>query len=341
MGDGPDLEREGALHAEGYVHIAGVDEAGRGAWAGPLVAGATILPRDLQSLAEDLAGIRDSKLLSPRRRVHFYERVGETALALGTGVVSPGVLDQLGVVTATRLAMRRALDNLAIAPDYLLIDGFPLSHRGLPDEGVVGGDDLCFCIAAGSIVAKVVRDRMMVALDNVFPGYGFARHKGYGTPQHREALHRMGPCSIHRFSYAPMRFMNESDDREATGENVSGRRKALGRLGERMAARHLERQGYVICEMNYRCAVGEIDIVALDGDNLTFIEVRTRSSRRFGPPEESITAAKKQKLIEVAQTYLQEHESLPVDWRIDVVSIELSRRGKLRRLELIKDAIEG
>jgi len=341
MGRGPSLEEERVLQSQGYRAIAGLDEAGRGAWAGPLMAGAVILPPGSPTLAKGLAGIRDSKRLTPRRRTHFYERIGQRASALSVGVVSSTLLDGIGVVAATRLAMRRALDNLAIPADYLLIDFVPLSYRDVPHMSIIGGDDLCFSIAAASIVAKVMRDRMMVALDRVFPGYGFAQHKGYGTPQHREALYRLGPCAIHRLSYAPMRFMIEGQRQGQEGKKMEDERRGVGRLGERMAAQHLERQGYVICEMNYRCAAGEMDIVALDGECLAFVEVRTRRSKKFGSPEESITGAKKQKLIEVAQTYLQEHESLPLDWRIDVVSIQLSRKGKLQHLDLIKNAVEG
>ena len=341
MGSGPSLEQERELQRQGHCAIAGLDEAGRGAWAGPLVAGAAILPLDSPTLGQDLAGLRDSKRLTPPRRAWFYERIFHRASALGVGVVSSNVLDELGVVATTKLAMTRALDDLATPADYLLVDGFPLDYHGTPNKGVVGGDDLCFSIAAASIVAKVVRDRMMVALDRVFPGYAFGQHKGYGTPQHREALYRMGYSPIHRLSYAPMRFMiGENGLREEKGEKRYGPRE-LGILGERMAAQHLEEQGYVICELNYRCAVGEMDVVALDGESLAFVEVRTRRSKKFGSPEESITAAKKQKLIEVAQTYLQEHESLPLDWRIDVVSVRLSRRGRLEHLEVIKSAVEG
>lgn len=341
MGSGPTLQRESTLRSEGYRAIAGVDEAGRGAWAGPVVAGVAILPLASPTLAEELLGIRDSKRLSPERRAFFYDRIVRSAAALGVGVVGQAALDEMGIVSATKLAMRRALDNLATPPDHLLVDGFPLEYRDIPQEGIVGGDDLCFSIAAASIVAKVVRDRIMVSFDRILPGYAFDRHKGYGTPQHREALYRLGPSPIHRLSYAPMRFMNEQNKPAREKESMRRGTRRLGQLGEQLAAERLEEQGYVICERNYRCAVGEIDIVALDGECLAFVEVRTRKSKRFGSPEESITAAKKQKLIEVAETYLQEHESLPLDWRIDVVSIQLSRRGSLERLELIKNAVEG
>ncbi len=340
MVDGPSLEQERLLHKQGYRAVAGLDEVGRGAWAGPLVACATILPLSSSTLVEDLAGIRDSKRLTPRRRAHFYERITQTASALGVGVVGSRLLDQLGVVEAPKLAMRRALSNLPSPADYLLVDYFPLSYRGLPNRGIVGGDDLCYSIAAASIVAKVVRDGMMEALDGIYPGYVFGQHKGYGTPQHREALNRIGPCPIHRLSYAPMRLMIETNGQGRQAERASDGRSDLGRLGEGVAAQYLEERGYVICEMNYRCAVGEIDIVALDGECLAFIEVRTRKSIKFGSPEESITSAKKEKLIEVAETYLQERQSQPLDWRIDVVAIHMSSRGVLRHLELIQNAIE-
>jgi ribonuclease HII len=340
MVDGPSLEQERVLHKQGYRAVAGLDEVGRGAWAGPLVACATILPLSSSTLVEDLAGIRDSKRLTPRRRVHFYERITQTASAVGVGVVGSRLLDQLGVVEATKLAMRRALSNLPSPPDYLLVDYFPLSYKDLPNMGIVGGDDLCYSIAAASIVAKVVRDGMMEALDGIYPGYVFGQHKGYGTPQHREALNRIGPCPIHRLSYAPMRLMIETNGQGRQAERPSDGRSNLGRLGEGVAAQYLEERGYVICEMNYRCAVGEIDIVALDGECLAFVEVRTRKSTMFGSPEESITSAKKEKLIEVAETYLQERQSRPLDWRIDVVAIQMSSRGVLRHLELIQNAIE-
>ena len=340
MGSGPSLDLEVALRKEGYRAVAGLDEVGRGAWAGPVVACAAILPLGSRRLSEDLEGIRDSKLLTPRRRAHFDSRIRRVALALGVGVVSSARVDELGIVAATKLAMTRALDRLPMLADYLLVDGFPLAYSGLPHQGIRGGDDRCVSIAAASIVAKVARDGMMVGLDSVYRGYGFARHKGYGTPQHREALYRRGVCPIHRLSYAPMRLMTDRQGEMGQEGSIGRGSAAVGRLGEQLAAKHLEEQRYVICEMNYRCPVGEMDIVALDGDCLAFVEVRTRRGRKFGSPAESITAAKRQKLIEVAQTYLQEHESGPVAWRIDVVSVQMSRRGTLQQLDLIKNAVE-
>jgi uncharacterized protein (TIGR00252 family) len=341
MNSGPTLERELALRRQGYKAVVGLDEVGRGSWAGPVVACAAALPLDSARLVDELVGIRDSKRLTPRRRSEFYRRLCGLGVAFDVGVVSAPQVDSLGIVSATRLAMSRALDRLPLAPDYLLVDGFPLIYRGLPHEGIIRGDDRSVSIAAASILAKVIRDGMMVSLDRVYPGYGFARHKGYGTAQHRAALYLKGPCPIHRLSYAPMRLMD--DERAGERRRVRSRRPSagVGRLGEELASRHLEERGYVVCQMNYRCPVGEMDIVALDGECLAFVEVRTRRSSKFGSAAESITRAKQQKLVEVAETYLQEHGSSTADWRIDVVSVQMSRQGTVEHIDLIRNAVEG
>jgi ribonuclease HII len=340
MESGPTLDRELALRRQGYRAVAGLDEVGRGSWAGPVVACATILPLDSPNLLQELAGIRDSKRLTARRRAEFYERICGTGAVFCVGVASAAQVDDMGIVPATKLAMTRALDHLPLTAEYLLVDGFPLAYRGLPHEGIPGGDDRSVSIAAASIVAKVIRDGMMVGLDQVYPGYDFAQHKGYGTSGHREALYRKGPCPIHRLSYAPVRLV--AGDTSAQGAGLCAEQTAaqVGRRGEQLASAHLEELGWVVCEMNYRCAAGEMDIVALDGECLAFVEVRTRRGRSHGLPVESITPRKKRKLIEVAETYLQEHNSLPLDWRVDVVSVLMSGDGRVLQMELLRNAIE-
>ncbi len=203
----PDLREEIALYTKGYHHIAGLDEAGRGSWAGPVVAGAVILPVDQPNLAQHLEGVRDSKQLTPRQRDHLYEVIRCAALAVGVGIVPPDMIDELGIVPATRQAMRLAIAQLNPLPDFLLIDYLHLPEVSIPQKSITNGDTLSLSIAAASIVAKVTRDRWMVQLDNRYPGYGFAQHKGYGTRQHREALARLGPSPVHRLSYAPVRLM--------------------------------------------------------------------------------------------------------------------------------------
>ncbi len=187
--------------------VAGLDEAGRGAWAGPVVAGAVILPLERPDLAAALDGVRDSKLLSPAQREALAPLVRETALAAAVGVASAQEVETLNVVGATRQAMMRALAALSVEPEALLIDGRTLRLRAskLPQQSLKDGERHSLSIAAASILAKVTRDRLMAELDTEHPGYGFAQHKGYGTPQHRQALAALGPCPIHRRTYAPVR----------------------------------------------------------------------------------------------------------------------------------------
>jgi len=203
----PHLREERALIRRGYRQIAGLDEAGRGSWAGPVVAAAVILPLEWDDLEAKLLGVRDSKMLTPRRRAEVYEKVIEVALGVGVGVVPPQFIDERGIVVATRLAMMQALDALPSRPDYLLVDYLSLPLHPLPHKSIVRGDNLSLSIASASIVAKVERDRMMVALEEQYPGYGFTRHKGYGTREHREALTRLGLTPLHRLSFAPMKYM--------------------------------------------------------------------------------------------------------------------------------------
>jgi len=200
----PNLAYEKRLWGAGYRRIAGLDEAGRGSWAGPVVAAAVILPPDQPGLERSLSGVRDSKTLTAARRKVLLEVIVHHALAWGVGAVPPGEIDELGIVPATRKAMLLALEVLSSPADHLLIDHLSLPDQPLPQVSLPKGDALVLSIAAASIVAKVSRDRMMVGLEEQFPGYGFAQHKGYGTPQHQAALASLGPCVAHRFSFAPL-----------------------------------------------------------------------------------------------------------------------------------------
>jgi ribonuclease HII len=200
----PDLSEELGLNASGYVHVAGVDEAGRGAWAGPVCAAAVVLPLELPGLPGLLAGVRDSKQLSSRRREALLPLIVSAAEGVGVGWAAPAEVDELGIVPATRRAMVRAVAGLRCAVHALLVDYVRLPELALPQRSLPKADVHCLSVAAASIVAKVERDRLMVVLDGDFPGYGFARHKGYGTRQHREALRRLGPSPLHRMSWRPV-----------------------------------------------------------------------------------------------------------------------------------------
>lgn len=199
----PTFDEEEKLIARGYRLIAGIDEVGRGPLAGPVVAAAIIIP--LEERPSWLSRVRDSKQLTPSQRESIFDRIIESRVAYGLGVVSHEVIDKRGIAPATRLAMCYAIEQLSISPDYLLIDFMRLPAIRIPQKSVVDGDSLCLSIAAASIVAKVTRDHMMMELDGQYPGYGLAQHKGYGTPEHLEALQKLGPCPIHRKTFTPVR----------------------------------------------------------------------------------------------------------------------------------------
>ena len=201
----PDICRELALVSQGFKLIAGIDEVGRGAWAGPVVAAACILPLECAGLALELRLVRDSKLLSPRQRDACYTRITAIALCWGVGVVPAAEIDRLGIVLATRLAMLQAVSALAQPPSLLMIDAVRLPQLAIPQIVEPKSDLHYLSVASASIIAKVTRDRLLVSLDAGYAGYGFARHKGYGTPQHRAALAELGVCGQHRRSYRPIR----------------------------------------------------------------------------------------------------------------------------------------
>ena len=192
-----DIRRlELTLQQQGHKRIAGVDEAGRGALAGPVVAAAVILPNGCK-----IEGVTDSKQLTPGQRDRLFEAIYRTASAIGVGSVDSGDIDRVNILQATLRAMRESIERLDPSPDYVLVDGTHLPPISLPATAVPKGDSLIHSISAASIIAKVTRDRQMIALDERYPHYGFKRHKGYGTAQHRQAIAAFGPCAIHRRTF--------------------------------------------------------------------------------------------------------------------------------------------
>jgi ribonuclease HII len=206
----PNLAEERCLWLQGLEVVAGVDEVGRGPLAGPVVAAAVIL-----SPSSDfrwLFHVRDSKQLNPAQRQELAGYIWRDAVAVGVGFVSHTAIDRIGIAEATRQAMLRAVGELNRRPEYLLIDALSLRACSLPQKGIIDGDARCISIASASIVAKVARDRYMEGRAERFSGYGFARNKGYATRQHLAALRRLGPCEIHRRSFAPVREMLSAGD---------------------------------------------------------------------------------------------------------------------------------
>ena len=200
----PTIEAEQALWQQGFIRVAGLDEVGRGPWAGPVYAAAVVLPNCPDDL-EILSGVRDSKRLSAKRRELLSEQIVGVALALGIGAADVDEVDALGIVPATRLAMRRALARLDAPPQALILDAIRLPHVPLPQCAFPRADASCLSVAAASIVAKVARDHWMIEIAEAeYPGYGFAQHKGYGTRQHQAALDHLGVCPLHRRSFRPI-----------------------------------------------------------------------------------------------------------------------------------------
>ena len=325
------MAHERRLRAQGIWPVAGLDEAGRGSIAGPVTAGAVVLPHDAPDCPE--APIRDSKRLTPAQRERALRHIESIALAVGVGHCSAPEIDEIGIAPATRVAMRRALESLSLEPAYLLLDAFPLPGVVTPQLAIVRGDATCTSIAAASIVAKVARDRHMAEQDERHPGYGFARHKGYGTAEHIRNLERLGPSPIHRRTFAPLKL------KLALGTETP--RQGLGRTGEELARRRLVAEGRAVLAVNCRTRSGEIDLVTEKDGVVAFVEVRTTRGTAFGSPEESLTRRKLARMVRCAHEFLAERGWGRRPWRIDVVAVEMDRSGRLRRVEVLENAVEA
>jgi ribonuclease HII len=201
----PNLRTENKLRRQGLEIIAGLDEVGKGAWAGPLIAAAVVLPRT------SFTGLQDSKHLSPRQRDLYFAKITKNALAYAVGIVSHKLVDRIGIKQANLRAFRLAISKLNLKPQYLLIDGLEIGPHPVPYQYIVEGDIKCSSIAAASVVAKVIRDRFMEQLHQQYQAYGFAEHKGYGTLFHRRALDEMGPTPFHRLSFRPLKTAYNPD----------------------------------------------------------------------------------------------------------------------------------
>ncbi len=323
----PDLwAEERAARRQGISLIAGVDEAGRGPLAGPVVAACVILPFDAV-----LPLLADSKSLSPRQRDCAYQSIVEAALAIGVGIADVDEIDRFNILRATHLAMRRSVEQCPQKPQLALVDGLPVNPFPVAHRAIVKGDASCASIAAASIIAKVTRDRMMDDLDRMYPGYGFGVHRGYATAQHLEALAKLGPCPAHRRSFAPVA--------QAGGPCLNLRPPeghVTGLNGEDIAAAHLRRLGWKILERRYRCHRGEIDIVAENGPTLVFVEVKTLRSRE-NHPAGAVDHRKRARLAEAAEHYLATQGVIDCPCRFDVVEVYMLPDGTAR-VELINNA---
>lgn len=304
--------------AKGCAALCGVDEAGRGPLAGPVFAAAVILPG---GCAVD--GLDDSKKLAEKRRESLYDEITAVAACYYVASASAEEIDEINILQASLLAMRRAVEGLRARPDYLLVDGNRDPGFGLPTETVVGGDGKSACIAAASILAKVERDRYMLTLDALYPQYGFAKHKGYPTKLHYEMLEKHGPSPVHRLSFLK-----------------KWRGAVSGRAGEAFTADLLRRQGYEILEANYASRYGEIDLIAAKGKTVCFVEVKTRRAHAMVSGGESVGWAKQRKIITTALCYLQER-GIELQPRFDVCSVTTGENGGIAGYDYIEGAFDG
>ncbi len=309
------FDRDAASACLGLV--AGMDEAGRGPLAGPVVAACVIMP-----LEDPIEGVNDSKKLTEARREKLFPLILDRAVAVGVGIVDRAEIDRINILNATRLAMRMAYADMNLEPQLLLVDAVEGLDLPVETQPIIRGDGTSYSIAAASIVAKVTRDRRMAQLEELYPGYGFARHKGYGTADHIEALRALGPCPEHRLSFI--------------GGILGPNRKQKGRAGEAMAEKLLLAEGLEVLDRNWRTARGELDIVAMDADTLAFVEVKYRESERYGLPREAVDQRKRRGIVQTALSYLHEKGRKGARCRFDVV--EIVKRGQSYDINYVKDA---
>ena len=299
---------------------AGVDEAGRGPLAGPVVAAAVILPEN-----HGIVGLADSKKISPKKREKLFDEIKAVA-EVGVGIVSHKKIDRINILQGTYQAMRQALESLVRKPDKALIDGFALPDQSVKNEGIIDGDNKVQSISAASIIAKVTRDRIMKDVAPIFPEFYFEKHKGYGTKQHMEALKEFKATPIHRKSFAPVKA------NLPTMEWLKSSRK-IGRLGEQMVALQYLNKGYKIIAMNKSCShYGELDIISEKNGELVFVEVKTATKDQMGGPILKVDQSKLEKLESAIQYYLSELED-EKDIRLDVATVMLEKEVIIKNYE--------
>ena len=341
------LSFELELWTAGWRAVAGVDEVGRGALAGPVVAAAVILPPDTAALGRLLGRVDDSKRLTPRQREMLYGEITGLALAVGVGRCEAPDIDRWGIAPATRRAMSLALAALRVPPDYVLLDFVTLPDLVCAQKGIPHGDALSLSIAAASIIAKVTRDHWMVEQEGAYPGYGFDRHKGYGTTFHRESLERLGPCALHRMSFAGQsrlipngRLRCNRVLRQITGSRLDGwartwppgiwrgwagiSSRATGGPGAgRSTSSHAMGSGWCLSRS---------ERVALR---------RTGGDPYLGRPEDSVTPKKQLQLVHHGRGLSVCPAVVRNPWRVDVMALELGAHDVLERMTHYRDAVGG
>ncbi len=298
------LTYEKAAYQNGYTYIAGIDEVGRGPLAGPVVAAAVILPQN-----HKIPFVNDSKQLSAQKRAVLAEQIKKEALAYAIGIIPNERIDEINILQATYEAMRQALSQLSVQPDFILADAVTIPKITIPQQSIIKGDAKSLSIAAASILAKVTRDAMMEEMANVYPHYDFASNKGYGSQKHIAGIAQYGLCPIHRRSFVGKILQRQNNSTEK------------GNVGQALAVREMQKHGYVILEQNYRSGHGEIDIIAQKEDVIVFTEVKRRTSDSHGIPAEAVDQKKRTRILHTAQAYLALREWYDCPCRFDIAEI--------------------
>ena len=324
------LEFERKYWESNFKHLAGIDEAGRGPLAGPVVASAVIFPDNI-----DLPEVTDSKKLSKKKRERLFDEIISNALSIGIGIVHEDEIDEKNILQATYVAMRKAIGNLTIVPDLLLIDGNKADIKHFEQKNIINGDQKSLSIAAASIIAKVTRDKIMKQYDIVFPDYGFARHKGYGTKEHMEMINDKKATLIHRKSFNPI-------SNHLPNFAYLKRNHLIDVLGEQLVACHYVKLGHKILEFD-TCKeyFSEIQIVSMKDSKLFFTKVNTsldifnNNHKNF-----NVEINDQSKIISNIQDYIENNE-LNDQFDFKIAKIFLGKRKPILKFENKNIKLEG
>lgn len=310
--------------------ILGIDEAGRGPWAGPLVVGAVVLGCEIE-------GLNDSKKLTKKRREQLEIEILNKAQAAATGWVSAAELDELGMSEALRLATRRAVEQITVPYHEIIIDGtvnfLRDTSKGRYVTTLPKADALIPSVSAASIIAKVARDRYMTELGETYPEYGFKRHAGYGVAKHREAIERIGVIAEHRLSFTPLQKYRQPQPAAPTKQPSLAKptTRSIGNASESVAAEELVRQGHTIIGRNWKTKYCEIDIISKKGNTVYFTEVKHRKSAKYGDGLAAITPAKQRQMTFAARMYVQAHKLTNVNLQL----LAIATSGDSPAVELV------
>lgn len=301
------------------ANFCGVDEAGRGPLAGDVYAAAVILDPD-----NIIEGINDSKKLSEKKREALFDEIIQKSISYSIGIATVSEIDDINILQATFLAMKRAVEGLSVKPKFALIDGDKNPNVSVPSRCLIKGDATSASIAAASILAKVARDRYMKTVSEEYPQYLFEKHKGYGTALHYEMLDKHGISPVHRKTFLKKYLEKRVPDTAVSGEK-----------GEKLAVKHLQKNKYKVLETNFHGPEGEIDIIATNGDIIAFVEVKTRNENAIAPPREAVTFSKQNKIKKTAMRYMANSDLQP---RFDIIEVILDKDKKPLKIEHIENA---